>query len=167
MNRVQASTHIDAPRHEVWVAVADFGQIANFNPSVSESHLTGEANRGEGATRHCSLTLAGASVEERVVDWQEGASYTVEIYESSRVPMITNAHGTIALAEDGSGTKATMVIEYDTKYGPIGKLMDRMAIRGQNTKAAGLVVAGLKHYVETGETVRQGVRVDTSAVAVA
>lgn len=165
MSKVQASSHISAPKREVWAAVADFGQIANFNPSVTASHLTGDANHGEGATRHCSLTLAGASVEERVVDWQEGASYTVEIYESSRIPVVTNAHGTISLADEGDGTRATMVIEYDTKYGPIGAILDRVAIRSQNAKAAGLVVAGLKHYIETGQKVEKRVRVDTSVVA--
>ena len=36
-------------------------------------------------------------------------------------------------------------------------------LRKQYAKGAKLFVAGLKHFVETGEDVAQGVRVDTTA----
>lgn len=166
MSKVQASVHIDAPKKDVWPVLADFGQIADFNPSVKESHLTAAQTNGEGATRHCALTVAGASIEERIVDWHDGESYTVEIYESKRVPVVTNMLGTLSVADHGSGTTATMSMEYATKYGPLGSLLDRVAFRAQNAKAIRLVLAGLKHYIETGEKVVPGVRVDTTTVEV-
>lgn len=164
MSKVQASVHIDAPTEEVWPVLADFGQIADFNPSVKESYLTAEQPSGTGATRHCALTVAGASIEERIVAWHDGESYTVEIYDAKRVPVISNMHATLSVVDDGDGTRVTMVMDYDTKYGPLGSLLDRVGIRAQNTKAVTLLLAGLKHYVETGEKVDSGVRVDTSAV---
>lgn len=167
MSKVQASIHIDAPKKDVWPALADFGQVANFNPNVKESHLTAEQPNGRGATRHCALTVAGASIEERIVDWHDGESYSVEIYESKRVPVVTDMIGALSVDEDGSGTRVTMSIEYGTKYGPLGSLLDRVAIQAQNTKAIRLVLAGLKHYIETGEEVVSGVRVDTTSVEVA
>ncbi len=166
MPTYRATVHIDAPSEEVWKAIGDFGNIYKWNPSVSASHLTSGEALGEGTTRHCGLTVPGASIEERITDWQEGRSYSVEIYQKKRVPFVKNLRATVSVERNGVGSKGRFEFNYDTTAGPIGRLMDRFVIASQNRKTAELFVSGLKHYVETGEEVAKGVRVDRSEAEV-
>ena len=159
MPRYQATIDIDAPAEKVWKVIGDFGNIYRWNPSVPKSHLTSGTELGEGATRHCDLTSPGASIEERITDWQEGSSYTVDIYRKKRVPFVKDLTATVSVAPNGTGSTAGFDFQYQTTAGPIGKVMDRLVIGSQNRKVAERFVAGLKHYVETGEEVGKGVRV--------
>lgn len=44
-------------------------------------------------------------------------------------------------------------IEYSLKMGPVGALMDATLVKPQFSKGFGGLLAGLKHYTETGEQV--------------
>lgn len=162
MTTLRATIDIDAPTDKVWEAIKDFGNIHRFNPSIPRSHLTSDQEHGVGTTRHCDFNVAGASVRERITDWQEGRSYSVDIYEKSRIPFLKNITGHVAVEPSPRGSTGIFEMGYETSAGPIGRLMERM-LRKRNAKATKLFVAGLKHYVETGEDVTQGVRVDTNA----
>lgn len=165
MHTETRSVYIDASPADVWNVVADFGGVGKYNPNVATAFSTSDANGGVGATRHCDLTFSGASVEERIEEWNEGTSMRVRIVDGKRVPPFAEALADISVAADGSGTRVSMSLSYSMKYGPIGVLMDRLVIRRQYAKAVTLILAGLKHHVETGEEV-SGVRVDTAPVAV-
>lgn len=164
MPKFRTSIQIDAPADKVWDAIADFPNVHRFNPSVTESHGTSAEPAGVGATRHCALSVAGATIEERVTDWNEGESYTIEVYDKRRVPLLTNNVGHVAIESNGDGCIGVLELSYDVKGGPIGRLLHRLGIKKQSEKGARLFVAGLKHFVETGEEVTKGVRVDTSEV---
>ena len=166
MPRYRATIGIDASTEKVWEAIGDFGNIYKWNPGVPNSHLTSAPEIGEGTTRHCDLTVPGASIEERVTDWQEGTSYTVDIYEARRVPFVKDLSATVSVEPNGSGSTGGFDFRYETTAGPIGKAMERYVIGPRNRKIAGLLVAGLKHHVETGEEVGKGVRVDRTAASV-
>ena len=166
MPRYRANINIDAPAEEVWGAIGDFGNIYKWNPGVPKSNLTSQSEIGEGTTRHCDLTVPGASIEERITDWQEGSSYTVDIYQKKRVPFIRDLSATVSVEPDGAGSIGGFDFRYETTAGPIGKVMDRLVIGPRNHKVAELFVAGLKHHVETGEEVGKGVRVDRSKATV-
>ncbi len=163
MQRATASVEIDAPVERIWEVLADFGNVSVFNPGVTRSHLTSEGGGGVGATRHCDLAAAGASIEERIVEWVEGESYTIEIYDGTRNPFAT-ALATLSLAPIADDrTTASMQIEWRTKGGIVGRLLDG-GMRAQNRKAIAGVLAGLKHHVETGAPVAARQRLDTGAV---
>jgi carbon monoxide dehydrogenase subunit G len=160
------SIRIDAPKQRVWDVLADFGGTYRYNPNVVTSFSTSEANSGLRAARHCDLTFGGASINELIVGWDEGNSYDIEIVDGKRIPPFKKALATFEVAEDGDGTLVTMTLRHSMKYGPIGSLMNRLVVDSQNTKALNLILAGLKHYIETGEEVAKGVIVDTSPVLV-
>jgi len=166
MPSYRATIDLDAPSQKVWETIGDFVNIYKFNPAVPKSHLTSTPDIGEGTTRHCDLTVPGASIEERITDWQEGTSYTVDIYEQKRVPFIKDVNATVSVESNGSGSTGGFEFRYETTAGPIGKAMDRLVIGPRNRKVAELFVAGLKHHVETGEEVGKGVRVDRSTAQV-
>ena len=160
------TVHINAPKQEVWDVLADFGGTYKYNPNVKKSYSTSVENGGVGATRHCDLTFSGASVDERIETWIDGQSYQIRVVDGKRTPPFKDVLATLEVEDDQGGTLVTMTFDYSMKYGPLGSAMDKMVVGKQYTKALTLILAGLKHYVETGEEVAAGsVRVDTSQVA--
>lgn len=147
MTRIKNEIHIDAPQEQVWDILADLGGIKNYNPSVTNSYYLPGEKRGIGAARHCDLKPFG-SVEETAIQWDEGRSYTPLLHDGKKVPPFKKATGRLAVRSNGSGTVASMTLEYDLKYGPLGKLMDLVMVRSQFQKVIPTVLDGLKKYAE-------------------
>lgn len=165
MTTIIRETRINAPKAKVWAALADFGAIHRFNPTVPKSYTTNGQNSGVGAQRHCDLAMAGASIEERVVEWVEGERMKIEIYEGKNAPPFKQAFASIAVRDAGANTTIVRgAFEYSMKFGPLGLLMDLLMVKPQFGKAWGGVFAGLKHYVETGEQVDGPKGLDFGAV---
>jgi hypothetical protein len=139
-----ATTHIAAPRDDVWAHLADFGGIMRFNPNVTKSYSTSANNTGHGASRTCELTFPGATVDERIAEWNEGESMVVEIYGGEKLPPIENVQVLIAVAGDDESSIVTATMSYDTKYGPIGWVMDKLIVSRKFGRAFAGIFAGLK-----------------------
>jgi uncharacterized protein YndB with AHSA1/START domain len=146
---------IEAPRERVWEVLADIGSIQRWNPGVKASRATSDASGGEGATRHCDLQRPGGKdvgyLEERAFDWCDGAGYRIEITDSN-LPF-RRAVVSFDVAETPSGTQVDVSPEYELRFGPAGRLLDRVAVRRQYRRGMAGMLAGLKHYVETGEKI--------------
>ncbi len=147
MTRVTSEIRIDASKDKVWDVVADLGSVSVWNPVLANSHYMSEAKEGLEASRHCDFP-DGGYVEERATEWKPGEAFTVDIYEGT-VPFAFPANGTLSLVDDGVGTIVNLAIEYDLKADvPV----DPQEVERQNSEELfPLVLAGLKHYVETGE----------------
>jgi len=153
MTKVTKEIWIEAPTDKVWRVLADIGAIQDYSPNVAKSHATSEATAGEGASRHCDLLPMG-TVEERIVEWQEGQQYTIDIYASKNVPFNGVAH--FAVKPNGSGTIVTQTMEFTMKGGVVGALAGRPMEKQIGRVIEGNLL-GLKHYVETGEVVTRDV----------
>lgn len=164
MTKLSYETRIEAPVQQVWDVLADFGGTWKYNPNVTKSHSTSETNSGVGAERHCDLAFAGAEVEERIVDWNEGRSYDVAILDGRRTPPMKDPLAHFEVEADGDATVVRAFMRYDMKYGPLGWAMDRAMVRPKFGKAFGQILAGLKHHVETGELVTDDIKVDLGPV---
>ena len=165
MSKVSREVRINAPKEKVWEALADFGGIQIFNPSVIKSYTINSKNEGVGASRRCELNIPGSHIDERVTEWVDGEKMVIEIYDGKKAPPFKRAFATISIREDGPNTTiATGVIEYKLKFGPIGALMDVALVKPQFGKGFGGLMAGLKHYVETGESVDGPTGLDFSSV---
>lgn len=152
MTQFSDEVRINAPKARVWEVLANIGSVQRYHPGVAKSWYTTEQREGVGACRHCDLLPMG-TVEERIVEWNEGESYTIEIYEGSKTPPFNKAFAYISLRVDGDATVVRMTMEYTMKFGPIGALMDALIVRKQFEKVAPSLLAGLKHHVETGEEI--------------
>lgn len=165
MTAHHAEIAIDAPADVVWIALADFGGVWQYNPSVKSSTIINNtASSGLGAERRCDLTLAGASVEERIVDWDEGRGYRIEIFGGKKLPPVRNMGARLNLRSEGDTSIVSGTMSYEPKFGPVGRLMDRLVLRKQFAKAWSGIFAGLKHRVETGDVVAKGVKLDYRSV---
>lgn len=166
MTTINRSVVIDAPRSRVWEALRDIPGIQTWNPGVPSSHSTSETTEGMGATRHCDFTMPGSSVEERVVEWDDGHSYTIEIYDGTKLPPFKTARATLSIDEVDGRTVTHARMEYDLKMGVLGRLMNVMMVRSQFGKSFSGLLAGLKHHVETGEQVTADTQLDLAGVEV-
>jgi len=165
--KITYQVHIDAPKDEVWTAIADFGNVANSNPGIKTSYLTSDSTVGVGATRHCDLALYGATVEERIVEWIEGESFRIDIYDSTRIPIIESSGGAFQLEEHNGGTLLTGTLHTGLKYGPVGSAVYSAVLQKQLAKVWKIFLAGVKRHVETGEVIDQDTRVPVDAVSAA
>ncbi|MBT8197967.1 MAG: SRPBCC family protein [Acidimicrobiia bacterium] len=146
MGKFSISTTIDRPRHEVWQTLADLGSIEVWNPGVVKSYWTSDHREGLGAARHCDLKPFG-TLEERATAWDHGERLTIDIHEHTKMPF-DRAEADFVLSDEGGGTRVDLHYSYHMKYGPIGRLVDRFAVRKQLIKGLGGLLKGLKRHVE-------------------
>lgn len=145
---------VDAPAERLWQAIADFGGIWRMNAAVPSSHLTSERQAGVGMTRHCELTVPGASIEERVTGWHEGESYTIEIYDGVKAPPFRTNEATLRVRPDGADRAVlTFAFVYELRYGTAGRLMERTLVEPRFGPAIRRLPASIARHVETGEVV--------------
>lgn len=162
---IKYQVHVDAPKEKVWAAIADFGNVANLSPGIKKSYLTSEATSGVGATRHCDLALYGATLEERIVEWTEGESFRIDIYNSKRLPLIKTSGGSLLVQEHEGGALLTGSLHTSLKYSFVGNLLYPIVLRKQLTKEWKIFLAGVKKHIETGDLIDRDTRVPVDAVS--
>lgn len=112
---IQIKRTIAAPADALWAYLADFSNIHAFHPLLKGSHFIDGASSCEvGATRQCDMK-DGNFLKERVVEWQPGSHYTIEVYESS-MPM-KEATATLGVRPlDPTRSEAYMHLTITPKY---------------------------------------------------
>ena len=151
---VRAETRIDRSCSQVWEILADLGTVSLWDPGVAESRQT-SADGGQGATRYCRLHSRRRKtigyMEERASRWREGQGVVFEVYDTN-MPVTSHVIA-YELDEDGDGTVVRAEREYELKYGPLGRLADSLTGRRRMERGTRELLAGLKHYAETGEPI--------------
>ncbi|MBY6244061.1 SRPBCC family protein [Methylosinus sp. Sm6] len=143
MTTLRVELNIAADAGVVWALLKDFQHIAAFNPNLSRSiHIDGTPREGVGAERRCELKDGRNWIDERVVDWRTGESYTVEIYAGT-MP-IREVRTTLAVSPNRAGSRAIMQITYTPKFGPVGHLLDLLLLRGKMKELMESVLEGLR-----------------------
>lgn len=143
---------VDATPQHVWNILADFGGVYKYSPGVNSSNLLSEHGEGVGADRICHLAPAG-QIQERILSWNEGRDYSLEIYTGKGAPPFKKAIATLRIDPKNGGTEVTADFDYDLKYGPIGSLLNAVMFGPFLEKGFQGLLSGLKHYAETGEEV--------------
>ena len=143
MTIVRVEHETDASPEACWALMADFANIDFFNPHLSASHLLeGSPSCGLGTERQCDLKDGRGYFRERVIDWQEGRSYTVDIYAGT-LP-VDGTVTTLGLTPKANGrTLLYMETSYRPRYGVIGIVADRLVIRNTFRKMLMGVIEGL------------------------
>jgi len=154
---------IDATKEKVWNVVADFGAIDKASPGVIKSYITSEQKTGVGTERHCDFAFMGASVEEKVIEWNEGESIKIDIYERKNLPLIKEMIAEFSVREADGKTILRATLEY-AMSGGLGGLMNGMMMEKMNTKNWNKVLAGFKKHSESGAVVNQKTALDMDAV---
>ena len=143
MSRIARTTTISADRATVWAAIADLEHVADWNPNVAAASCAA-ATSGIGAVRQCHLSGGGA-IHEVVSAWE------VE----TRLRLAIGSHGAIRSADMGfdlavarEGTTVTALADYHLAFGPVGPVIDHLAVKRQMTRMLDVALAGLKNTIE-------------------
>ena len=146
MGTLHHVTHIEAAPDRVWAVLSDLVAVQRYNPLVAAAQFVPGAREGVGASRQCALKPKG-TVKERVTAWEPGRAIAFEVIESDW-PM-TRMRWRTEIGSEATGTKLSQVMEYEMKFGWLGRLLDALIVRRQLDRAIGSVFAGLKRYVES------------------
>ena len=165
MTKITKEVHIDAGVTEVWAALADFGNIYKCGPNIVKSHLTSEQTQGLGTTRHCDISMMNASLEERITGWEPEKSLSIEIYSSEKMPGVIGMHAKFELQAESQGTRLKAYIAYRMKWGLLGSMMNTLMLKPMSNKNWTRFIAGIKHHIETGETVGSPTKLNLATVS--
>ena len=142
MTKIIETFKSNASPEAAWALLSDFGNIDFFNPNLKDSYLLeGSSETGVGTLRQCNLADGKNYIRERVVDWKEGESYTIDIYEGT-MPL-TNILTTLGVRPKGQGSELFMEMEYTPKYGPVGAIMNVVMLRRYVRGMMAKVLSGL------------------------
>ncbi len=149
MTVLENSVHIDAAPEKVWSVLASLDLLDRYDPGVTKSEIITAMRDGLGSARRCDLK-PGGWFKEKIADWKPHESLSFELFECT-LPVRRLKHS-YQLTKDASGTTVHQRMEYELKFGTIGKLMDSMMVRKKWDAGIKGFFAGLKHYVETGRS---------------
>jgi hypothetical protein len=126
----------------VWDLMSDFGAIDAFNPTLKESHLLdGSCEIGLGAERQCTLKDGKNYIHERVVDWQEGRSYRIEVFGGT-MPL-DDLQAELAVEPSGTGSNLRMTMHYRPRWGLVGQIIEPVLLRPMLRRMMRKVIGGL------------------------
>ena len=124
MYNITVGKTLNAPRDAVWASWADFGNIAKWHPFVSHSKLLGDPAEPVqlGSRRQCDLADGKNVVRERIVEYTPSERLKIEMYDGT-LPMKTVVATASFGAPDAERTRVVLAMDFEPKYGLLGKLM--------------------------------------------
>ena len=144
--QVQSIIEIDAPVEFVWSKISNLADIQNWTVTVNKSHYHTNAQRGLGAGRTCEVKGFGTLVEN-VLEWKENESFRLSL--EGLPAFVKEASGGWQLESLGTNrTRATTTIEMQTRYWPIGVLIEKLMLGPKMGKTVKGVQQEFKAYVE-------------------
>jgi len=129
MRNVKEERTLAAERSSVWVVLADYPNIVDWNDGIKASYAIGDATEGVGAQRQCEIVPSGKMrMRETVSEWVPEEKMVLVVDNIEKQP-IKQATMTLTLSNSGETTPCTMSYDYEPKGGPLalvfGPLLDR------------------------------------------
>ena len=137
---------INAPIEKIWEALSEMEGLEKLDPNVKKSTAISQTHRGLGASRKVDMNDGKNWFEEKVTVWQPNQSLTYELTACS-FP-VQKLKYTYTLEKVGNQIKVKQVMQYQIKFGLLGKILDSLMIRKQYVKGIRGFFEGLKQYAE-------------------
>ena len=147
MTVLENAIRIDAAPDRVWSVLASLDALDRYDPGVAKAEIVSDVKEGPGAARRCDLT-PGGWFKEKISEWRPHEALAFELYECT-LPVRRLRH-TYTLAPDGDGTVVRQRMEYELKFGALGRLLDAFVVRRKWNAGIRTFFGGLKRYVEDG-----------------
>lgn len=150
MLQITRTIDINAAVNDVWKKLAKLDEVENFVDSVTRSYYNTEQKEGVGAARTCDVKGFGTIVEE-IIDWKEGETFT---YTVEGMPqMVKHAQSKWLLERKGrSETTVSVTSSIETRYGVVGRLMERFALEPKLGEALTGALRQFKEHVERSQS---------------
>ncbi len=145
MTIIRHETRANCPPERVWALLSDLEAVQRYNPGVRAANIDGRQRTGIGARRVCELVPKGRVVE-RVTHWEDGRALGLEVAESDW-PIHFMRWITRIEPREGA-THIAQKLEYQTKFGPLGWVLDKLVMRKKLTSTLDDVFARLVELAE-------------------
>ena len=144
MAHLKRTIDIAAPRHLVWSTVASLEDVSVWNPNITGAAYEGGTDPGVGDVRTCYLA-DGGHIDETISAWVPGQRMQFAIGSHGG---IRSADMAMELTDTAGGTGVVAVADYHVAFGPLGPVIDRLAVRRQMARMLDAALLGLKGHVE-------------------
>jgi ribosome-associated toxin RatA of RatAB toxin-antitoxin module len=138
---------INAPIEKIWDALTDIERLDKFDPTVKKSTAITQEKSGIGAKRKVDMLDGKNWFEEKVTSFKQNEGLEYELTACS-FPVHKLKH-TYSFEKIGGQIKVKQVMQYQMKFGLLGKLMDAMMVRKKSDSGIKQFMAGLKDYSES------------------
>ena len=137
---------INAPIEKIWAALSNIEELGNYDPTVKTVVAITPAKSGLGAKRKVDMKDGKNWFEEQATVWKPNEALTYELTACS-FPIHKLKHS-YSFEKIGYKTKVKQVMEYQVKFGFIGRILDNLMIRKQSNNGVKQFFTGLKSYAE-------------------
>lgn len=146
MTTIDNEIIINAPIDEIWDALANLEEIEKYDPSAKKSTALTEAKSGLGSKRKVEMMDGKNWFEEKVTVFEPNKLLTFELTDCS-FP-VEKLKYTYSIEQIGSQVKVKQVMEYQIKFGFLGKILDTLMIKRQSDNTTKKFFVGLKSFTE-------------------
>ena len=137
---------IDAPLEKIWGALTQIEMLDQYDPTVKKSTALTNSKTGVGARRKVEMLDGKNWFEETCTEAVPNMALTYELTACS-FPVHKLKHSYSFKAE-GRNVKVSQIMEYNVKFGFLGKIMDALVVRRQSDAGIKKFFTGLKNYLE-------------------
>jgi uncharacterized membrane protein len=151
--QITRTIEIDAPIDFVWGKISNLTDIQRWSATVTESHFHTELQRGQGAGRTCEVKGFGTLVEN-VLERKENESFRLSL--EGLPAFVKEASGGWRLESLGTNrTRATTFIDLQTRYWPVGALIEKLMLGPKFGTTIEGVQAEFKAFVEANSVAKE------------
>lgn len=156
MHTFFAQKTIDIDSELAWRIVSDFANTYTYHPLVEHSESLNGQQTGLGAKRRCTM-YGGKSVEEVITFYDEDARhYRVEVVDHGPFPLTHMVVDIKVQSESQGQSQVSFSGTFEPKFGPVGWLMAKVAMKRQFESMLTSVIVGLEQHARTGLIVGEG-----------
>jgi uncharacterized protein YndB with AHSA1/START domain len=137
---------VEAPIEKIWEALSNIEELEKYDPTVKKSTAVSSIRSGAGAVRKVNMKDGKNWFEEKCTLSKPGEALIYELTACS-FPIHGLKHS-YRFEQNGNGVKVKQVMEYQVKFGLLGKFLDVIMIRKQTDSGVKKFFSGLKSYVE-------------------
>ena len=123
---IHNSIEIEASPQQVWDVLTDLDGLAAYDPIVKTSTVIGDERQGIGAMRKCTVNPRNW-YKEKITLWEPHQRLEFSIVECN-LPMHSLTH-TYTIDTTPTGTRVAQVMNYEMKFGFLGRALDRIIVR--------------------------------------
>lgn len=146
MATIRNEITINAPIEKIWEALTQIDWLEKYDPTVKASAALTVAKSGIGAKRKVDMLDGKNWFEEQCTVHQPTEALTYELTACS-FPVHKLKHS-YRFEKEGNRTKVSQIMQYEMKFGVIGKIMDALMVRKQSDQGIKKFLAGLKSFTE-------------------
>lgn len=137
---------IDAPIWTIWNTLSTIDQLDQYDPTVKKSTALTTNTSGVGAKRKVDMLDGKNWFEEKVTECKPNEALAFELTACSfPIHRLTHSY---SFEPVGQQIKVKQVMQYQMKFGLLGKIMDALMVRKQSDQGIKKFMSGLKSFTE-------------------